>query len=278
MFLELSQGTFLWNWATSWAPLHGMAISMIAATLAIVMTRWTPIRGCVKSVILAGMLATIPLGLANMGIVIPVNNDHVVALLSFIGTVLSVGVAVPYIFYHTLRAASGKHSKYIGETVNFTTPGVTNATNAPWCFDTDQAVNEPAGMNTLDFTSGPKAGETVNFGAKTISRGRSEDNDIVVDDPTVSRHHARITHQGGKYTLEDLGSTSGTRVAGKEVTMAQIAAGETVKFGNTEVGFNLGANPAKPSPVQSPAASNSCLLYTSPSPRDATLSRMPSSA
>lgn len=259
MFLELSQGTFLWNWATSWAPLHGMAISMIAATLAIVMTRWTPIRAYVKSVILAGMLATMPLGLANMGIVIPVNNDHVVALLSFIGTVLSVGVAVPYIFYQTLRAASGKHSKYIGETVNFTTPGVTNVANAPWCFDTDQAVNEPVGMNmnTLDFTSGPKIGETVNFGTKTISIGRSEDNDIVVDDPTVSRHHARITHQDGKYTLEDLGSTSGTRVAGKEVTMAQIAAGETVKFGNTEVGFNLGANPVKPSPVQAPAASNS---------------------
>ena len=256
MFLELSQGTFLWNWATSWAPLHGMAISMIAATLAIVMTRWTPIRGYVKSVILAGMLATMPLGLANMGIVIPVNNDHVVALLSFIGTVLSVGVAVPYIFYHTLRAASGKHSKYIGETVNFTTPEAPKAADATVAAQAAaQAVNEPVGMNTLDFTSGPKAGETVNFGAKTISIGRSEDNDIVVDDPTVSRHHARITHQDGKYTLEALGSTSGTRVAGKEVTMAQIAAGETVKFGNTEVGFNLGANPVKPSPVQAPAAS-----------------------
>ena len=259
MFLELSQGTFLWNWATSWAPLHGMAISMIAATLAVFMTRWTPIRGYVKSVIFAGMLGTMPLGLAQMGIVIPADNDHVVALLSFIGTVLAVGVAVPYIFYHTLRAASGKHSKYIGETVNFTTPGVTNVANAPWCFDTDQAVNEPVGMNmnTLDFTSGPKAGETVNFGAKTISIGRSEDNDIVVDDPTVSRHHARITHQDGKYTIEDLGSTSGTRVAGKEVSMAQIASGETVKLGNTEVGFNLGVNPAKPAPAQSPAAPNS---------------------
>ena len=107
MFLELSQGTFLWNWATSWAPLHGMAISMIAATLAVFMTRWTPIRGYVKSVIFAGMLGTMPLGLAQMGIVIPADNDHVVALLSFIGTVLAVGVAVPYIFYHTLRAASG---------------------------------------------------------------------------------------------------------------------------------------------------------------------------
>jgi len=190
---------------------------MIAATLAVFMTRWTPIRGYAKSVIFAGMLATMPLGLANMGIVIPVNNDHVVALLSFIGTVLAVGVAVPYIFYHTLRAASGKHSKYIGETVNFTTPGVTNVANAPVSTQAGQAVNEPVGMNmnTLDFTSGPKAGETVNFGAKTISIGRSEDNDIVVDDPTVSRHHARITHQDGKYAIEPLAALPGHVLPGK---------------------------------------------------------------
>ena len=49
MFLELSQGTFLWNWATSWAPLHGMAISMIAATLAVFLTRWTPDQGLLPS-------------------------------------------------------------------------------------------------------------------------------------------------------------------------------------------------------------------------------------
>ena len=260
MFLELSQGTFLWSWATSWAPLHGMAISMIAATLAVFMTRWTPIRAYFKLVIFAGMLGTMPLGLAQMGIVIPADNDHVVALLSFIGTILTVGIAVPYIFHQTLRAASGKHSKYIGETVHFTTPDVTKIadTHVPTqVADAASTVKEPVGKNTLDFTSGPKAGETVNFGAKTISIGRAENNDIVVDDPTVSRHHAKVTYQDGKYTIEDLGSTSGTRVAGKEVTMTQIASGETVKLGNTEVGFNLGANVVKPAPVQSPVRPDS---------------------
>ena len=194
MFLELSQGTFLWNWATSWAPLHGMAISMIAATLAVFMTRWTPIRAYFKLVIFAGMLGTMPLGLAQMGIVIPADNDHVVALLSFIGTILTVGIAVPYIFHQTLRAASGKHSKYIGETVHFTTPDVTKVadTHVPTqVADAASTVKEPVGKNTLDFTSGPKAGETVNFGAKTLSIGRSEDNDIVVDDPTVAKSYIK---------------------------------------------------------------------------------------
>ena len=60
----------------------------------------------------------------------------------------------------------------------------------------------------------------------------------MLDDPTVSRHHARITLQGGKYQVQDLGSTSGTRVGGKDVTFAQIASGDTIKLGNTEIGFN----------------------------------------
>jgi pSer/pThr/pTyr-binding forkhead associated (FHA) protein len=168
---------------------------------------------------------------------------------------LTVGIAVPYIFHQTLRAASGKHSKYIGETVHFTTPDVVKVadTHVPiQVADAASTVKEPVGKNTLEFTSGPKAGETINFGAKTVSIGRAEDNDIVVDDPTVSRHHAKVTYQDGKYTIEDLGSTSGTRVAGKEVTMAKISTGETVKLGNTEVGFNLGGNVIKPSPAQSP--------------------------
>ena len=59
-----------------------------------------------------------------------------------------------------------------------------------------------------------------------------------MDDPTVSRHHARITVQDGKYQVQDLSSTSGTRVGGKDVTFAQIASGDTIKLGNTEIGFN----------------------------------------
>ena len=253
MFLDLSQGTFLWYWATSWAPLHGMVLAAIAATLVVFMTRWSPVRAFFKMGVAAGAFATAPLGLATMGITISVDNDHVVALLSLIGTVLAIGVAVPYLFYHTLRAATGKHSRYIGETVQFTghqTAKVTDTPPSPQVVDVSPAAGEPAGMNTLDFTAGPKAGQTMNFDAKIISIGRSADNDIVVDDPTVSRHHARITNQGGTYRIEDLGSTSGTTVGGKEVTLAQIAPGSTVKLGNTELGFNMGAVGVKDAHVQ----------------------------
>jgi pSer/pThr/pTyr-binding forkhead associated (FHA) protein len=68
--------------------------------------------------------------------------------------------------------------------------------------------------------------------------GRSPDNDIVIDDPTVSRQHARITFDGNQFYVEDLNSTSGTKINGKNVTREAIMAGATMKMGNTEIGFN----------------------------------------
>ena len=226
MFPEFSAGTFLWQWFHSWAPLNGMVLAMIVGVLAVFMTRWTPVRWLVKVTVTAGVVGSMPLGLAKMGIELPVYNDQVLTYLSFFGTVLAIAVGTPYLFYQTLRAASGKHYKFVGDTGQFAGP------------QGDYVAKEPVGQNTLDFTAGPRAGQTVNIGAKTISIGRSPDNDIVVDDPTVSRHHARITVQDGKYQVQDLGSTSGTRVGGKDVTLAQIASGDTIKLGNTEIGFN----------------------------------------
>lgn len=42
--------------------------------------------------------------------------------------------------------------------------------------------------------------------------GRAADNDIVLDDETVSSHHARIMYQGGQWWVEDLASRNGTAV------------------------------------------------------------------
>jgi ABC-type multidrug transport system ATPase subunit/pSer/pThr/pTyr-binding forkhead associated (FHA) protein/ABC-type transport system involved in multi-copper enzyme maturation permease subunit len=47
--------------------------------------------------------------------------------------------------------------------------------------------------------------------------GRAEDNDIVLDDRRVSRHHARIEHRNGSYWITDLGSGNGTQRNGDEI-------------------------------------------------------------
>ena len=45
---------------------------------------------------------------------------------------------------------------------------------------------------------------------KTVTIGRAEQADIRLPDPKVSRAHARVTCSEGKYTLQDVGSKSGT--------------------------------------------------------------------
>jgi hypothetical protein len=56
------------------------------------------------------------------------------------------------------------------------------------------------------------------------SIGRWQDNDILVDDRWVSRHHARVFRQGELYLLEDLGSKNGTLVNGQRITEPTVLA------------------------------------------------------
>ena len=60
------------------------------------------------------------------------------------------------------------------------------------------------------------------------SIGRWQDNDIVIDDRWVSRHHARIRRQGDTYFIEDLDSKNGTRVNG-------MALGEAKKLKDGDI-------------------------------------------
>ena len=66
--------------------------------------------------------------------------------------------------------------------------------------------------------------------------GRSRQNDIVIEDPSVSRRHAEPRELGGGwYKLVDLGSTHGTRVERgglwEKLTVAEVTRGNRVRFG-----------------------------------------------
>lgn len=71
--------------------------------------------------------------------------------------------------------------------------------------------------------------------------GRSPDNDLPVDDPTVSGQHARITLRPSPYLdgfndvcLEDLGSTNGTQVNGRPVQRHLLKHGDLIRIGTQE--------------------------------------------
>jgi pSer/pThr/pTyr-binding forkhead associated (FHA) protein len=69
--------------------------------------------------------------------------------------------------------------------------------------------------------------------------GRDEDSDIRVDEPLVSRAHARIEARGDGYVVLDLGSTNLTRVNGAVVTECILRDGDEVQFGRAKCRFEL---------------------------------------
>ncbi|MEJ1089605.1 FHA domain-containing protein [Microbacterium sp. Mu-80] len=88
----------------------------------------------------------------------------------------------------------------------------------------------------LVITSGPKVGLEVPLGtADSMSIGRSSESGLVIRDDYTSSHHARLTRRGDIWTLQDLGSTNGTFLAGHRLgdTPVQVAAGTPIKVGAT---------------------------------------------
>ena len=90
----------------------------------------------------------------------------------------------------------------------------------------------------------PLAGDTESGQARDfplskalLSIGRGLENDLVIDDPRVSRHHAQITFRHGHYLLRDLRSTNGTFVNKQPVEAVVLAPGDLVSIGGFELMF-----------------------------------------
>jgi hypothetical protein len=69
------------------------------------------------------------------------------------------------------------------------------------------------------------------------SVGRSQENDIVINDPNVSRKHARISRADNGFVVEDLGSTNGTLLDGAPIDRERIESGDELTFGQSRARF-----------------------------------------
>jgi hypothetical protein len=78
------------------------------------------------------------------------------------------------------------------------------------------------------------------LGGPLISVGRASDNDVIVDDPEVSRHHCQLKLQHGAYSFADLGSRNGSTVNGQAVSEVALGPGDSIHIGSTEIEFQVG--------------------------------------
>ena len=81
---------------------------------------------------------------------------------------------------------------------------------------------------------GHEPGTTFDVG-EGATFGRSDGADIPVDDPFASSAHARIFSRGGFMYVEDMGSTNGTYLNGRQVKKAErLGMADTIRIGDSE--------------------------------------------
>jgi transcriptional regulator with GAF, ATPase, and Fis domain len=86
---------------------------------------------------------------------------------------------------------------------------------------------------SLTIIEGPDAGASLRAQVSEVSVGTAPGNDLIVADPTVSRHHFSITATPDGFLLRDLGSSNGTWVGSVRVQQGYVDDGARVRVGRT---------------------------------------------
>jgi hypothetical protein len=75
----------------------------------------------------------------------------------------------------------------------------------------------------------------VDLNGPLVSIGRALDNDVILEDPRVSRKHAQVRLRYDRYVLYDLGSRGGTQVNGYTVEECVLHSGDVISFSGVQV-------------------------------------------
>jgi diguanylate cyclase (GGDEF)-like protein len=89
---------------------------------------------------------------------------------------------------------------------------------------------------------GPELGRRAPVSQATFEIGRSSRSDLPIDQESISRHHARITYDGQRHVVEDLGSTNGTFVNDASVKRQSLKDGDQLKIGRSILKYMAGDN------------------------------------
>ena len=140
--------------------------------------------------------------------------------------------------------------------------------------------------------------QTWSLATRELTLGSYSGADLQLSDPSVSRQHALIQVDELGHRVTDLDSKNGLWVNGVRVRDAYLNEGALLRLGRVQLRYSL----REDQPVEHHISMSAqfgrlvgesakmraifaqlervahCLLYTSPSPRDRTRSRMPSSA
>ena len=91
-----------------------------------------------------------------------------------------------------------------------------------------------------DVRNGGRKYSSLIKGGITIGKSPKNSDLAITGDSTISRVHCRVTTDGGRVYLEDMGSTNGTWVNRERVqSLVELMSGDTIRIGNTEFSVEI---------------------------------------
>ncbi|HEU5228720.1 MAG TPA: FHA domain-containing protein [Ktedonobacteraceae bacterium] len=115
------------------------------------------------------------------------------------------------------------------------------------------AVNDPSILGTIKFVAGPMTGTIYQITKPVTNVGREPGNDIVITDPSVSRHHAQIIWNNGTWSIKKVVARNSLTVNQREVEQSPLQDQDAIVLGGgTTLLFQAGAVAAKPTTPAAP--------------------------
>ncbi len=100
-----------------------------------------------------------------------------------------------------------------------------------------RSARETANPARVVCVSSNFAGREFTLDKSVMVIGRTEDNDIVVNHRSISRHHARVVEDNGRYTIIDMQSANGVRVNGEEYGKVELRKADYIDLGHVRLRF-----------------------------------------
>lgn len=86
--------------------------------------------------------------------------------------------------------------------------------------------------------------QTIQLSKSIINIGRETDNDIVINDAYISRHHLQLRKRFGVYVLFDVQSLGGTKVNGIPIREHRLQNGDVIHIGHTRIIYTDETSPS----------------------------------
>ena len=246
MLDALMSGDFARLWMNYFLTIPGSALAIVFGIIVLVKTNKNPGNYILKGIAVTAVMATLPLTLRQVGLNIAISDMYAVTYASIIGTIVALITGFPYLFINKnsivavansdVSVDNQKDNDLFNNSITKKIGKLGSLNNLKEVIsetpDSTSKTIQPLDLSTITMPGSIQ--KTVDRANNTVtSIGRSDTNDIVIDDSKVSREHAQVKSTETGFVIEDNNSTNGITVDGLKVTSSPITAKSEIMIGNT---------------------------------------------